>query len=324
MLGAAYPATPATAPPSDPADHLAGRPGHVREPRRETLLERARLGGLGEHRQRRREADAGPERGDEQRRDDDADNLRGRDPEHPHGGDREPGDERRAAADPVRVAAGERRERRPRSPAPTTKPPAITRVAAAEVVDPQWDQHLDRAEHQRGDRDEGGRRQHRPGDDRRRGLGEASASPGRADSGVRQTSTANAGGDPEHGAEDDLGADLGGKGAQRRADQGAGDGGAERGADHRAAALGRRSGDQPGQRPRPDQGAGDALDEARGVEQHDALAEAEDDAGDPEQRQAGEHRAPRARPGWRAVRPAARRAACPPRRRPRGSPLRPC
>ena len=55
------------------------------------------------------------------------------------------------------------------------KPAAISVVAAAEVVDPQRHQHLDRAEHHRGDRDERGRDQDRAAEDRLDDLAQALA-----------------------------------------------------------------------------------------------------------------------------------------------------
>ena len=54
--------------------------------------------------------------------------------------------------------------------------------------------------------------------------------------------------------------------------------------------------DQPGQRPRPDQGTGNPLGEAGGVEQEDLLDQAEDQAGDAEYEEAVDDRSPRPQP----------------------------
>ena len=160
-------------------------------------------------------------------------------------------------------------------------------MAAAERVDPQRHQHLDRAEHHRGH-----------GDERRRALrtgrlsivATTSRRPWRSGtraSGRREAAKASARVMTSTEPKTELGPDRGRHRAERRAQQGAGDRGAQRRADHRAAALLRRGGDQPGQRPGPDQRPGDALDEAGRVEQDDLVDEAEDEAGDAEQQQAG-------------------------------------
>ena len=133
-------------------------------------------------------------------------------------------------------------------------------------------------------------------------------------------------GDDEHRAEDRLGADRRPASAPSdRAEQRAGDRGAERGADHRAALL--LGGSLViSQVSAPDQISAPATPWTKRAasSSRDLLAEAEDEAGAAEQQQAGDHRAPRARPGWRRSRPAARPAASRPRRRRRGSPPPPC
>jgi hypothetical protein len=104
-------------------------------------------------------------------------------------------------------------------------------------------------------------------------------------------------GDAEHGAEDDGAR----RGLGHRADHGTeerpADGRTERGPDDRPAAVGRRVGHEPGQPARPGAGAADALEEARDVQQHDVLRQAEDEARDAEEREAEDDRRPRPHPG---------------------------
>ena len=176
------------------------------------------------------------------------------------------------------------------------KPPGDRDVPTAEFGDPQRHEHLDRAEHQRGDGDEGGRGEHRAGQRpprhlaqrlslRRFGFGQA-----RRRRRQRQR-------DPQHRAEDRAGPDLGGDRADDRPGQRAGDGGSQRRADHRAAALRRSAGDQPGQRAGPGERPRHPLHETGQVEQHDVVGEAEGEAGEAEQQQAGDHRAARPHAG---------------------------
>ena len=63
-----------------------------------------------------------------------------------------------------------------------------------------------------------------------------------------------------------------------------------------AAALGGDLADQPGEAARPRAGAAEALDETRGVEQHDVVEEPEREARAPHQEQAGVDRRARPRP----------------------------
>ena len=83
---------------------------------------------------------------------------------------------RRAARRPtrseIRPASGARIAS---SAAPAMNPPAISAVAAAELVDPQRHQHLDRAEHHRGNGDEGGRLEDRAADQGRHHFAQALA-----------------------------------------------------------------------------------------------------------------------------------------------------
>ena len=80
---------------------------------------------------------------------------------HRHRADAEADHEGHAPPGPVGVAAGERRQDRLQGGA-GDEAAGDQRVTAAEVGDLQRHQHLDRAEHHRGDRDEGGREQDRP------------------------------------------------------------------------------------------------------------------------------------------------------------------
>ena len=214
-----------------------------------------------------------------------------------HGADRQPDDERRAAADPVGVAAGDRRQHRLQR-RPGDEAAGDQRVAAAERVDPQRHQHLDRAEHQRGDGDEGGRGQDRAAErSSRRPRAGPARSGARPRAGGRRRRRAPAA-TPSTDAEDELGADCGRERPERRAEQGAGDGAspARCRSPSRAAPAG-AVGDQPGQRAGPDQRAGDALGEAGGVEQGDLVGEAEGEAGEAEQQQAADDACGAARSG---------------------------
>ena len=85
------------------------------------------------------------------------------------------------------------------------------------------------------------------------------------------------------GAEHDLRPDHRCGAAEHRPEQHADDRSGERRADQLAAALGRRGRDEPGHARRPHAGAADALDEARGVEQHDVVREREHEARHAEQ-----------------------------------------
>ena len=90
--------------------------------------------------------------------------LGGGDPDHRAGADRDADHERGAATDPIRVAAGERGQARLQGGA-GDEAAGDHDVSAAEFVDAQRHQHLDRAEHQRGHGDE-----RRRGEDRAGGI----------------------------------------------------------------------------------------------------------------------------------------------------------
>ena len=221
------------------------------------------------------------------------------------------GDARRRASSPRRSPARPRRgcgrptrsESRPAigartasSAAPAMKPAAITpwppprasiRSGTSTSIAPNITE---------GTRDEDRGVDDRPAAQRRADLAAALWRSGVPRLGQPRGGVGEAEGDDQDRAEDQLGADRARQSAQRRPEQGAGDRGAQRRADHRAAFLLRRRGDQPGQRPGPDQRPGAALDEAGRVEQDDVVDEAEGEAGDAEQQQAGDDRAPRADP----------------------------
>ncbi len=214
---------------------------------------------------------------------------------HRHGADRQPDHVRQAAADAVGDAAGHRGKHRLQTGA-GDEAGGDQPVAAAERVDPQRHQHLDRAEHHRGDGDEGGRLEHRPADQRRqrprpgpalraRRLPAGARRRSRARTVITRTELKTISVPIEPAIAPSAGPSRAPATAVPK-----------RGADHRAAIFLRRGRDQPGQRAGPDQRPGDPLDEAGAVEQEDLVGESEDEAGAAEQEQPHDHGALRPHP----------------------------